>query len=257
MPTPVPGPQLRPHPRDRLRSLRLRRPAARRPRPAEAPARAVAGWSSDRETRDTAAARRYVEPPEVHERNLWLGARVIAGDDDHVLLGVRVRVLLPALAQQQRPVAPGGCRPAAGLRDRDRPPLRRSAPALLAYAAWAAREKPRLAGRGGDGTRRSGSPAAWCRCSSTRISTSVPTDGGYASVFIGWTALFVVFVILAMYWVEIVFADGRAQSRRGGGVRAGRARRRRLLLEPAGGHRRARLGDPLPVLSRAHRRRCL
>ena len=35
-----------------------------------------------------------------------------------------------------------------------------------------------------------------------------PTDGGYASVFIGWTALFIVFVLLAMYWVEILFAEG-------------------------------------------------
>jgi heme/copper-type cytochrome/quinol oxidase subunit 3 len=35
-----------------------------------------------------------------------------------------------------------------------------------------------------------------------------PLDGGYASVFLGWTLLFTVFVLIAMYWVEIVFATG-------------------------------------------------
>jgi heme/copper-type cytochrome/quinol oxidase subunit 3 len=35
-----------------------------------------------------------------------------------------------------------------------------------------------------------------------------PTDGGWASVFFGWTSLFAVFVLMAMYWVEILFAEG-------------------------------------------------
>ena len=35
-----------------------------------------------------------------------------------------------------------------------------------------------------------------------------PLDGGYASVFLGWTLLFTVFVLIALYWVEIVFATG-------------------------------------------------
>src|SRR5439155_10823340 len=35
-----------------------------------------------------------------------------------------------------------------------------------------------------------------------------PHEGGYASVFLGWTLLFGVFVLLAMYWVEITFATG-------------------------------------------------
>ena len=51
-----------------------------------------------------------------------------------------------------------------------------------------------------------------------------PTDGGYASVFIGWTVLFVVFVLLTMYWVEILFAEGLRD----------RARRRRRVVVPAG-----------------------
>ena len=55
---------------------------------------------------------------------------------------------------------------------------------------------------------RSGLPGAWCRCSSTRTSGFGPLDGGYASVFIGWTVFFVVFVLFTMFWVEILFAEG-------------------------------------------------
>ena len=121
---------------------------------------------------------------------------------------------------------------------------------LLAYAAWAAREK------------RGWLPAAGAALALGLAGCVVqvfeyanvhfsPTDGGYASVFIGWTVLFVVFVLLTMYWVEILFAEGLRNRGAEGAARAGRAVGRRLLLGPAGGHRGAQLGDPLPVLSRA------
>ena len=35
-----------------------------------------------------------------------------------------------------------------------------------------------------------------------------PRSGGYASVFFAWTALYVVFCLLALYRVEAVFAAG-------------------------------------------------
>jgi heme/copper-type cytochrome/quinol oxidase subunit 3 len=35
-----------------------------------------------------------------------------------------------------------------------------------------------------------------------------PQDGGYASVFIGWTALYAAFVLTALYRIETVFAHG-------------------------------------------------
>jgi heme/copper-type cytochrome/quinol oxidase subunit 3 len=78
---------------------------------------------------------------------------------------------------------------------------------LLAYASWAAREK-----RG------------WVAAAGVAVALGIagcvvqvfeyanlhfsPTDGGYASVFIGWTALLVVFVLFTMYWVEVLFAEG-------------------------------------------------
>ena len=64
-----------------------------------------------------------------------------------------------------------------------------------------------------------------------------PTKGGYASVFLGWTLLFTVFALVAIYWLEIVFVTGlRHRKRRG--LRTPRARRRLLLLDAAGGRRR-------------------
>jgi cytochrome c oxidase subunit 3 len=35
-----------------------------------------------------------------------------------------------------------------------------------------------------------------------------PSDGGYASVFVGWTGLFAVVVLGAMVWLEIIVASG-------------------------------------------------
>jgi len=35
-----------------------------------------------------------------------------------------------------------------------------------------------------------------------------PQSGGYASVFIGWTVFFVVFVLPVIYWVETLLAEG-------------------------------------------------
>jgi len=34
-----------------------------------------------------------------------------------------------------------------------------------------------------------------------------PTDGGYASVFVGWTGLFALVVLLTMVWLEMILAS--------------------------------------------------
>jgi heme/copper-type cytochrome/quinol oxidase subunit 3 len=44
-----------------------------------------------------------------------------------------------------------------------------------------------------------------------------PLDGGYASVFMGWTIFFAFLVLPAMYWVETMLATGLRQRGRGGG----------------------------------------
>jgi heme/copper-type cytochrome/quinol oxidase subunit 3 len=43
-----------------------------------------------------------------------------------------------------------------------------------------------------------------------------PTQGGFASVFVGWTGLYIVFVVGAMFWLETLLATSfRHRNRRG------------------------------------------
>ena len=48
-----------------------------------------------------------------------------------------------------------------------------------------------------------------------------PESGGYASVFFGWTALYVVVALIALYRVETVFAAGLRNRGRAGAVPEG------------------------------------
>ena len=146
------------------------------------------------------------EPPEVNERNLWLGARVIAGTTIMFFAAFVFAYFYLRSLNNSHEWRPAGVDPpqrygiAVVL-------LFVASAGLLAYASWAAREK-----RG------------WLVAAGTALALGLagcvvqvfeyanvhfsPTDGGYASVFIGWTTLFVVFVLLTMYWVEILFAEG-------------------------------------------------
>ena len=148
----------------------------------------------------------YVEPPEVHERNLWIGARVIAGTTILFFAAFVFAYFYLRSLNNSHQWRPSGVDP----------PQRYGlaivllfviSASLLAYAAWAAREK------------RGWLPAAGAALALGLAGCVVqvfeyanlhfsPTDGGYASVFIGWTVLFVVFVLLTMCWVEILFAEG-------------------------------------------------
>jgi heme/copper-type cytochrome/quinol oxidase subunit 3 len=146
------------------------------------------------------------EPPEVHERNLWLGARVIAGTTILFFAAFVFAYFYLRSLNNSDLWRPSGVDPPQryGLAVML---LFVGSAALLAYASWAARES-----RG------------WLAAAGTALALGLagcvvqvfeyanlhfsPTDGGYASVFIGWTTLFVVFVLLTMYWVEILFAEG-------------------------------------------------
>ena len=164
----------------------------------------------------------YVEPPEVHERNLWLGARVIAGTTIMFFAAFVFAYFYLRSLNNSHLWRPAGVDP----------PQRYglaivllfvASAGLLAYASWAAREK-----RG------------WLAAAGTAVALGLagcvvqvfeyanlhfsPTDGGYASVFIGWTTLFVVFVVLTLFWAEILFAEGvRNRGAEGAVVPAGLA----------------------------------
>ncbi len=146
------------------------------------------------------------EPPEVHERNLWIGARIIAGTTIMFFLAfVFAYFYLRSLNNG------GHWRP-----DRVDPPGGYGTAIVVLFAAsagsflYAAR-----AGKRG---------AAWIPAAAAALVLGLaacvvqvfeyanlgfgPQDGGYASVFMGWTIMFVVFALLALYWVEIVVAEG-------------------------------------------------
>jgi heme/copper-type cytochrome/quinol oxidase subunit 3 len=150
-----------------------------------------------------------VEPPEVQERNLWLGVRVMAGVTIMFFLAfVFAYFYLRSLnnADRWRPpsVDPPQAYGAAIVI------LFVVSATLFAFADRAARKA------------RAWLPAAGAALALGLAGCVVqafeyahlgfaPTNGGYASVFVGWTLLFGVFVLLAMYWVEITFATGVRQ----------------------------------------------
>ena len=94
--------------------------------------------------------------------------------DDHVLPRLRLRLLLPALAQQRRSLATRRHRSAAGLRRRDRRSCSSLSAALFAYADRAARSGRQLVARGRGGAGARPRAAASSRGSSTRTSGSAP-----------------------------------------------------------------------------------
>ena len=69
-----------------------------------------------------------------------------------------------------------------------------------------------------------------------------PADGGYASVFVGWTGFYAAFVLLALVWIEIQLAT--TLRNRDAGVR--RARRGVVLPLVRRRDRRPDLDRPLP-----------
>ena len=122
--------------------------------------------------------------------------RAPARERDGVLLPrVRLRVLLSPLAEQRAPVAAEARRPVADARHaRDGADGRERAVSCGSGSPTTARAAAAVAAQGAARARRR---AARGRAPVRRVddaSASGPADGGYASVFIGWTAFNVLFV---------------------------------------------------------------
>ncbi len=226
-PTPVPVENFPTAAGDRHRSLRLRRaaPAPHRGRPR----RRRRDRGSDERRHPDPADRVYAETAGAARADRPDRLRPDRRRHDHVLPRLRLRLLLPALARQQRPLAPGRGRPADWLRDRDRRRASRSA----RRSSPTPRGRPGTAAAAGSPRRASrwysGSSAASLQAFEYAHISFGPQSGGYASVFFGWTALYVVVVLIALYRVETIFAAGLAQPRRPGRTGApARLRSRRL-----------------------------
>jgi heme/copper-type cytochrome/quinol oxidase subunit 3 len=151
------------------------------------------------------------EPPEVQQRNLWLGVRVMAGVTIMFFLAFVFAYFYLRSLNNADHWRPAGIDPPQGYGAAIVILFALSA-ALLAFADRAARK------------RRAWLPAAGAALALGLAGCVVqgfeyanlgftPTKGGYASVFLGWTLLFTLFVLFAMYWAEITFATGLRQRR--------------------------------------------
>jgi heme/copper-type cytochrome/quinol oxidase subunit 3 len=153
----------------------------------------------------------FAEPPEVQERNIWLGVRVMAG--------VTIMFFLSFVFAYfyLRSLNNGGRWRPAGI---DPPQtygyviiiLFALSAGVFAYADRAARRARTWLPAAGLAL---GLGLAGCVVQGFEWANLgfAPTKGGYASVFLGWTLLFTVFVLVALIWVEIVVATGVRQRR--------------------------------------------
>jgi heme/copper-type cytochrome/quinol oxidase subunit 3 len=146
------------------------------------------------------------EPPEVNERNLWIGARVIGGTTILFFAAFAFAYFYLRSLNNTGRWRPEGVDPSQryGLAI---VLLFAASAGVLGYAAWAARqERGWLAAAGVSlALGLAGCVAQVLEYAQLHFG---PLDGGYASVFIGWTIFFVVFALLALVWVEILLAEG-------------------------------------------------
>lgn len=146
------------------------------------------------------------ESAEVHERNLRIGIRVMAGSTIMFFLAFVFAYLYLQSLDSNGLWRPNGVDPPQGYGAAIVLLFALSA-GSVAYAAHAARNGGAwLAGAGVSLVL----ALAGCVVQGFEYAHLGfgPQSGGYASVFIGWTALFVIFVLPVIYWVETLFAEG-------------------------------------------------
>jgi heme/copper-type cytochrome/quinol oxidase subunit 3 len=148
----------------------------------------------------------FDETPEVHERNLRIGVRVIAGSTIMFFFAFAFAYFyLRAVDSRGRwnavdAVAPDGygvaiaalfvigavaLSAAAIAARRDRPWLAQATIAMVAVLVAVVLQGVEYANVG-----------------------FIPSNGGYTSVFYGWTALFAVVALGAVYWIAVLVAEG-------------------------------------------------
>jgi len=146
------------------------------------------------------------ESPELYERNLWVGARLLAGATILFFISFVFAYFYLRSFNNNDNWRPPGIDPPGGY----------GAAIVILFVLsaasfnWAARAAQR---------RRPWLAAAGLSLALGLAGVIVqgfeyanlgfgPEDGGYASVFLGWTIFFAVLVLPAMYWVETTLATG-------------------------------------------------
>ncbi len=148
----------------------------------------------------------YAETAELHERIDRIGFGLLAGATIMFFLGFVFAYFYLRSLDNNGLWQPAGVEPPSGYGIAIAAAFALSA-AAFGYAARAAR-------RGGRWVAASGVSLALAlfgcvaQCFEYAHIPFGPESGGYASVFFGWTALYVVVALLAMYRLETVFASG-------------------------------------------------
>jgi heme/copper-type cytochrome/quinol oxidase subunit 3 len=159
------------------------------------------------------------EPPEIHQRNLWIATRILAGATILFFLAFVFAYFYLRSFNNNDNWRPPGTDPPGGYGAAIVVLYALSAVAF-GYAARAARR--RRAWRGAAGASLVlGLAGVVVQGLEYANLGFTPSDGGYASVFMGWTILFAVFVLPAMYWVETMLATGFRHRRSPGYVPVG------------------------------------
>lgn len=159
------------------------------------------------------------EPPEVQERNLWIGARLLAGSTIMFFLAFVFAYFYLRSLNNAHLFRPHGVNPPTGYGI--------AIVALFAVSAIAFAYAARAARSGG----------AWIGAAGLSLVLGLagcavqgfeyahlgfgPQSGGFASVFYGWTLFFAVMALPAMYWVETILATGLRHRNAPGYVPAG------------------------------------
>jgi heme/copper-type cytochrome/quinol oxidase subunit 3 len=146
------------------------------------------------------------EPPEMQDRNIWVAARLLAGATILFFLAFVFAYFYLRSFNNNDNWRPPGTDPPHGY----------GAVIVILFAVSAASfafaSRAAKAGRSWHGAAAVSlvlgfagvvvQAFEWAHLGFT------PSDGGYASVFEGWTITFAVFVLPAMYWVETILATG-------------------------------------------------
>lgn len=157
---------------------------------------------------ETTHAAAYVEPPEVQARNLWVGARLQAGATAFFFLGFLFAYFYLRSLNTAHMWKPKHVGASIGLGTAIAVCLVVSA-ALAWNGARELRAGRRAAWRG-NGALALVLGVAACALQVVQWTSMSfgPSDGGYASVFVGWTGFQLVAVLMTMIWLEMLLAVG-------------------------------------------------
>jgi heme/copper-type cytochrome/quinol oxidase subunit 3 len=148
----------------------------------------------------------YAETPELHERIDRIGFGLVAGSTIMFFLGFVFAYFYLRSLDNHGLWRPAGVDPPSGYGIAIAAALAASAVAF-GYSAWSARRGTGWVAASGLAL---GLALFGCAAQAFEYAhiSFGPESGGYASVFFGWTALYVVVALLAMYRLETVFAAG-------------------------------------------------